>query len=78
LARRGIVVERKVYDAAAPAISELLGYEATRALFGRRAESRRRLAADQSVGRAVSLVAGAATQRDVFARVERKNLPAPY
>jgi hypothetical protein len=70
---RGIVVDRRVYEAAAPGVSELLGYEATRALFGRRAESRRRLAADQAVGRAVSLVAGAATQRDVFARAERRN-----
>ncbi len=73
MVRRGIVVERGVYDAAAPAISELLAYEATRALFGRRAEARRRLAADQAVARAVSLVAGAATQRDVFRRAERKN-----
>ena len=73
MTRRGIVVERTVYDAAGPAISELLGYEATRVLFGRRAESRRRLTADKTVARAVRLVAGATSQRDVFSRLDRKN-----
>jgi carboxyl-terminal processing protease len=68
---RGVTVERRIYDAAAPLVSELLAYETVRALFGRRAEARRRLAADRSVARALTLVVGAPTQRDVFARLER-------
>jgi carboxyl-terminal processing protease len=47
--QRDILVERPIYDAAAPVVSELLGYETTRVLFGRGAEFRRRLAADQGV-----------------------------
>jgi carboxyl-terminal processing protease len=69
--KRGIVVERPVYAAAAPFVSELLGNEATRALFGRRAELRRRLAADHGVAVAVNLMASAGSQAEVFARVAR-------
>jgi carboxyl-terminal processing protease len=69
--RRGIVVDGAVYAAAAPVVSELLGYEGARAVFGRRGEFRRRLAADQAVARAASLVAGAANQAEVFARSAR-------
>jgi carboxyl-terminal processing protease len=73
--QRGIVVERPIYDAAAPGVSEMLGYDAARVLFGRRAEFRRRLAADQGVAIAVALVAGAGSQNEVFARAatQRKN-----
>jgi carboxyl-terminal processing protease len=70
--RRGIVVERTIYDAATPLLSEALGYEATRVLFGRRAEFRRRLAADGGVEEAVSLLAGAGSQDEVFARATRR------
>jgi hypothetical protein len=73
---RGIVVERPIYDAAAPLVSELLGYEAARTLFGRRAEFRRRLAADQGVALAVNLVAGTTSQGEVLERAaarQRKN-----
>lgn len=73
MTRRGIIVQREIFDGAASAISDLLGYEAARVLFGRRAESRRRLAGDRAVARALTLVAGAGAQRDVFGRLERKN-----
>jgi carboxyl-terminal processing protease len=69
--QRGIVVERPVYDAAARPVSELLGYEAARILFGRRAEFRRRLAADEGAAVAVTLVAGTRSQNEVFARAAR-------
>jgi hypothetical protein len=71
--RRGIVVERAIYEAATPVVSELLGHEAARALFGRRAGFRRRLAADQGVAMAVNLVANARSQPEVFARLARRN-----
>lgn len=74
--QRGIVVERPLYDAAAPLVSEMLGYEAARTLFGRRAEFRRRLAADQGVAAAVDLVAGTTSQGEVLERAaarQRKN-----
>ncbi len=73
LRRRGITVDRRVYDDAATVVSALIGYEAARAAFGRRGEFRRRLASDRAVARAASLVAGAATQNEVFARVARKD-----
>jgi carboxyl-terminal processing protease len=72
LRQRGIAVERPIYDAAAAFVSELLGYEAARVLFGRRAEFRRRLAADQGAAVAVDLVAGATSQNEVFARAARR------
>ncbi|MDQ3950417.1 MAG: S41 family peptidase, partial [Gemmatimonadota bacterium] len=75
--RRGIVVERPIYDAAAAPVSEMLGYEAARVLFGRRAEFRRRLAADQGVAVAVNLVTGATSQGQVFERVTARQRRAP-
>jgi carboxyl-terminal processing protease len=73
--RRGVMVDRATYDAAAPVVAEMLGYEAARALFGRRAEFRRRLAADKGVALAVTLVVGATSQSEVFARAatQRRN-----
>lgn len=73
--QRGIIVERPIYDAAAPLVSELLGYDAARVLFGRRAEVRRRLADDEGVALGVSLVAGARSPGEVLARAaaQRKN-----
>jgi carboxyl-terminal processing protease len=72
LRQRGLVVDRPIYDAAAPLVSEMIGYEAARALFGRRAELRRRLAADHGVALAVNLVAGTRSQSDVFERAARQ------
>ena len=69
LQRSEIVVERTIYDAAAPFVSEILGYEAARALFGRRGEFRRRLGADRGVAVAATLVADAASQSQVFERL---------
>jgi carboxyl-terminal processing protease len=72
MVRRGLVVERPVYDAAGPLVSEMLGYEAARALFGRRGEFRRRLAADRGVAIAVDLVAGATSQGEVLERAAHR------
>ncbi|MFN2564829.1 MAG: S41 family peptidase [Gemmatimonadaceae bacterium] len=66
--QRGIDVDRATYDAAAPVVSRFLGYEIARVLFGRRAEFHRRLADDAGVALAVSMVAGAASQSEVFRR----------
>jgi hypothetical protein len=66
--QRGIVVERPIYDAAAQPVSEMVGYEAARSLFGRRAELRRRLAADEGAALAIHLLAGARSQDEVLAR----------
>jgi carboxyl-terminal processing protease len=71
--QRGIVVERGTYDAAARFVSDVLGYETARVLFGRRAEFRRRLAADRGAAIAFNLVAGASSQGDVFARAARRH-----
>ena len=53
-----------------PIISRLLGYEIARYVFGRQGEFLRRAQSDETVRLAVSLLAGAANQRTVFARAD--------
>jgi carboxyl-terminal processing protease len=77
LRRRGIEVDRAIYDATAPLVSRLIGYEAARVLFGRRAEFRRRLADDNGAAVAVVLLAGASSQDEVLRRAAaRQRQPA--
>jgi carboxyl-terminal processing protease len=71
--QRGIVIERPIYDAAAPFIGEVLGYEGARLLFGRRGELARRLAADRGVAVAVELVADASSQNQVLERAAARH-----
>lgn len=58
-------------------IAQELGYEATRYVFGRSAEVRRRFADDQQVQRALSLAARAKSPQDLLALATAQTPPAP-
>jgi hypothetical protein len=77
LSRRGVAVDRAIYDAAAPFISRAIGYEAARLLFGRPAEFQRRLGEDRGVATAAALLAGAPSQGDVFKRAAARQREQP-
>jgi carboxyl-terminal processing protease len=76
LERSGVTLDRAMYDRASPAVSEMLGDEAARVLFGRGAEFRRRLADDRSVAAAVGLLAGARSPDEVLRRAAARQRTA--
>jgi hypothetical protein len=61
--RRGIVLDDREFEAAAPVLDRLLTYEIARYVFGVQAELRRRLEDDRVVHTARELLSGAATQQ---------------
>jgi len=65
---RGIVVDSALYQASAPLIDRLLGYELARYVFGEQAEAARRLHDDAAVTAAVKFVSGATTQQELLRR----------
>jgi carboxyl-terminal processing protease len=65
---RGVVMDSTMYVAAAPLIDRALGYEITRYVFGPDAEFQRRLRDDSTLARALSIVRGATTQRELLQR----------
>jgi carboxyl-terminal processing protease len=68
LQRRGVTVDRAVYDSAAGLVSRQLGYEIARFAFGPEAEFRRRAADDEAITTALDLMRDATSQRDLLAR----------
>ena len=68
LVARDVVMDRGIFEAAAPLLNRQLAYEITRFSFGAEAEFRRRAADDAAIQLALRLTGGAATQRDLFAR----------
>jgi carboxyl-terminal processing protease len=69
LQTRGITVSRAVYDSASPLVSRALGLQASRYVFGTRAEFLRQLRQDSTTARAIVLLKGIRTQRDLLARI---------
>jgi len=67
--QRGIDIDRGIYDAAAPLVSRLVSYDVARYVFGRPVEQRRIVQDDPIVQRAVELIRGAKTQKDLLTRV---------
>jgi carboxyl-terminal processing protease len=74
LVKRKVAPTRGVFDAAAPWISRSLGYEMTRIAFGADAEFLRRTQDDVALQRAVQVLQGARTPRDVFGGLERRTV----
>jgi carboxyl-terminal processing protease len=72
---RGVVMDSATYVGAAPLIDRVLGYEIARYVFGADAEFQRRLRDDATLARALSIVRGATTQRELLQRAA--NQPAP-
>ena len=67
--QRGIEIDRGVYDAAAPLVSRFISYDVARYVLGRAAEQRRVVLDAQEVQKAVELLRGVKTQKELLARV---------
>ncbi|MDF1505271.1 S41 family peptidase, partial [Roseisolibacter sp. H3M3-2] len=68
LRARGVVMDRGVFDAAAPLVNRQLAYEVTRIGWGSEAEFRRRAADDAVIQTALRLAGGVGSQRELSAR----------
>ena len=77
LVGRGVAPPRSVFDSAAPWISRSLGYEMTRVAFGAEADFMRRVQDDSALQRAMELMQGARTPRDVFSKLEKRAVQVP-
>lgn len=66
---RGIKVDSAVYDAASGLIDRQLGSEIARYVFGDATDYARRLRSDVTVNKALELISGAPTQKDLLRRV---------
>ena len=67
--QRGIEIDRGVYDAAAPLVSRFISYDVARYVLGRAAEQRRVVLDAPEVQKAVELLRGVKTQKELLARV---------
>ena len=70
--RRGITIDRAVYDDARPIVSRLLGSEITRYVFGPDAEFLRSSREDPAIRAAIEIARGARNQADVLARAAER------
>ena len=70
--RRGIDIDRAVYDRASPTVTRVLEREIARYVFSPEAEFLRRARSDEAIRVATDLVAGARDQRDVLRRAETR------
>ncbi|HEY7393652.1 MAG TPA: S41 family peptidase [Gemmatimonadaceae bacterium] len=73
---RGITVDSATYVRAAPLIDRFIGGEIARYVFGVEAESNRQLHRDEVVAKAVQLMSGATTQRELLERAAKGPRPA--
>lgn len=69
LQARGVSLPRAVYDSAAPLVTRALGAQITRYVFGPRAQTARSLREDPALARALALLDGVHTPRELMARV---------
>jgi carboxyl-terminal processing protease len=76
LGKRGVTMDRGVFDAAGALVNRQLAYEITRYGFGGEAEFRRRAADDAVIQTALRLAEGAQSQRELFARAAALPKPA--
>jgi carboxyl-terminal processing protease len=68
---RGVVVDRAVYDSAAPLVSRLLATQITRFVFGTQEEFARGLREDSTLAKARTLLQGVSTSDDLLKRTRR-------
>ena len=66
---RGIKLSRAVYDSASPLVTRALSGQLARYVFGQRVEFSRGLRDDPSMSRAVELLQGVKTQKELLSRV---------
>ncbi len=71
--RRGVAIDRAVYDRASPTVSRILSLEIARYVFSPDTEFLRRARDDEAIRIATDIIAGARTQREVLARAEARS-----
>ena len=71
--RRGIDIDRAVYDRASVTVSRILAWEIARYVFSPDMEFLRRAREDDAIRTATAILAGARTQREVLARAEARS-----
>ena len=69
--RRGIVVNREIYDSASGLIDRILALEIARYVFGGEAEFRRQAQDDPAIQAALEMAASARSQRDLLDRAAK-------
>ena len=67
--QRGVDIDRAIYDAASPLVSRYITYDVARYVFGRAAEQRRFVLDEVEVQKALGLLRGVTTQKELLARV---------
>jgi carboxyl-terminal processing protease len=72
LRRRGVELDRAVYDAAAPLVTRMLTLDIARFAFGGEAVVQRQAAQDRTIQAAVALLRGARTPQELLAAAERR------
>jgi carboxyl-terminal processing protease len=65
---KGIALSRSVYDSAAPLVTRALGSQIARYAFGPRAQAARSLREDATLTRALALLDGVRTSRELLTR----------
>ena len=73
LRQRGVEMPDSIWNGASDYVAEQLGFEATRYVFGRPAELRRRARSDIQIKRAIDLLKQAKTPAEVFASIAKGN-----
>jgi len=73
---KGAALPDSIIAGARPLISQELGYEAARYVFGRPAEFRRRMADDQQVKRALALADRAKSPQDLLTLANTQPSPS--
>jgi carboxyl-terminal processing protease len=68
LQSRGVKLERAVFDSATPLVTQALGTQLTRYVFGPRAEFVRSLREDPTMTKALGLLQGVSSQQELLAR----------
>jgi carboxyl-terminal processing protease len=68
----GVAVDDATWNAAAPAVERILGYEIARYSFGDAAEYARRIRDDQAIARAVQYARGATTEKQLLEKAGKK------
>jgi hypothetical protein len=65
---RGVVMDRSLYDDAAPVVRQLLTFDIARYVFGPEAEFKRRVANDRAIATALELATGVTSQKQLLER----------
>jgi carboxyl-terminal processing protease len=74
---RGVTIDRATFDAAAPLIDRVLGFEIARYSFGENAQFERRLRSDATMAAALQLMSTVSTPREAIDRAGRQATAPP-